>query len=172
MARSPPRFWDGVSSPLALHHRTCTLRERESLMAKNEWRLPLPTQLSQEVDRLFDELIHRPWGSVRTAAEEWSPQIDLYETATAFILEADLPGVHEHEVSVTIDDGDLLLQGQRTVTRSVSHGSFHYSERRSGNFFRRVRVPASVDQTNIRVEFISGVLRVTLPKLQRERRNA
>jgi HSP20 family protein len=80
-------------------------------MAKDEMRLPFPTQLSQEVDRLFDEIIHRPWGSVRTAAEEWSPQIDLYETDTAFILEADLPGVQEQEVAVTVENGDLVLRG-------------------------------------------------------------
>jgi HSP20 family protein len=140
-------------------------------MAKDEWKLPFPTQLSQEVDRLFDEMIHRPWRSVRTAAEEWSPQIDLYETTAAFILEADLPGVREHEMSVTIDNGDLVLQGQRTVTQRVSQGGFHYSERRSGSFLRRVRLPASVDRSNIGVEFTSGVLRVTLPKLQRERRD-
>ena len=141
-------------------------------MAKDEMRLPFPTQLSQEVDRLFDEIIHRPWGSVRTAAEEWSPQIDLYETDTAFILEADLPGVQEQQVSVTVENGDLVLRGQRSVTRSGSHGNLHYSERSSGSFHRRVRLPASVDHTNIRAEFTSGVIRVTLPKFQRERRGA
>src|SRR5262245_28250503 len=126
-------------------------------MAKDEWWLPFPTHLSQEVDRLFDELIHRPWGSVRTTADEWSPQIDLYETETAFILEADLPGVQEQQVSVTVDHGELVLQGKRAVARSVSQGSLHYSERRSGGFLRRVRLPASVDHNNIGVEFISGV---------------
>ncbi len=143
-------------------------------MAKDELRLAFPTLLSQEVDRLFDELIHRPWGAVRTAptAEEWSPQIDLYETSSAFILEADLPGVQEQEVSVTVDKGELLLQGRRTVTRSVSHESFHYSECCSGSFLRRVRLPALVDQTNIRAKFTSGVLRVTLPKLGQERGGA
>ena len=141
-------------------------------MAKDEWWLPVPTHLSQEVDRLFDELIHRPWGSARTAAEEWSPQIDLYETDTAFILEADLPGVQEQQVAVSVDNGELVLQGQRAVTRSVSRGSLHYRERHSGGFLRRVRLPASVDHTNIGVEFISGVLRVTLPKLRVERRGA
>jgi HSP20 family protein len=141
-------------------------------MAKDEWWLPLPTHLSQEVDRLFDELIHRPWGSVRTAAEAWSPQIDLYETETAFILEADLPGVQEQQVSVTVDNGELVLQGQRAVTRSVSQSSLHYSERHSGGFLRRVRLPASVDHTNIDAKFTSGVLRITLPKLRTERRGA
>ncbi len=46
--------------------------------------LSLPTRLSREVDRLFDELIYRPWGFGRAAkGDEWSPQLDLYETDDA-----------------------------------------------------------------------------------------
>ena len=134
-------------------------------MAKEELRLPFLTPLSQEVDRLFDEMIHRPWGSIRTGAEEWSPQLDLYETKIAFILEADLPGMQQEDVSVTVENGELVLKGQRSVKRTTSQGNFYYSERRSGSFLRRLRLPASVDQDNIRAEFSDGVLRVTLPKV-------
>ncbi len=130
---------------------------------------PLPFQhLSQEVDRLFDEMIHRPWGTSRAVAD-WNPQLDLYETASAFILEADLPGVRKQDVSVTIEDGDLVLQGRRAATRSRTDGSFHYHERHSGQFVRRLRLPTSVNPEQIRADFRNGVLRVTLPKLPRER---
>src|SRR5689334_7674393 len=121
-------------------------KERTLPMAKDKFWVPFPTRLSQEVDRLFDELIHRPWGSVRPTAEDWNPQVDLYETDTAFILEADLPGVREQEVSVVIENGEILLQGQRSVTRRVAQRSLHYSERHSGSFLRRIPLPASVDQ--------------------------
>jgi HSP20 family protein len=140
--------------------------EKESVMAKDETWLPLPVRLSQEVDRLFDELIHRPWGFSRATIETWNPQIDLYETEAAFILEADLPGVQEQDVSVEIDKGDLVLQGRRSFTRTATQGNFYHSERRSGNFVRRLRLPASVNQSQIRAEFGQGVLRVTLPKLR------
>src|SRR5215510_4116246 len=100
---------------------------RETAMAnKAESWLPLPfKQFSQEVDRLFDELIHRPWGA-RGPGEEWSPQLDLYETESAFILEADLPGVKKQDVSVAVEDGNLVLQGRRSAEGSRSEGSFHY----------------------------------------------
>jgi HSP20 family protein len=139
-------------------------------MAKRASWLPLPVQqLSDEVDRLFDELIYRRWGVGRptAAAEEWEPQLDLYETDTAFILEADLPGVKKQDVSVEVEDSDLILQGRRAVERIRTEGNFHYRERRSGQFLRRLRLPASVDRTQIRAEFRQGVLRVTLPKMQR-----
>jgi len=151
------------------HNSEMFAEKGQSIMARYETRLPLPVRLSQEVDRLFDELIHRPWGFSRTAVGTWNPQIDLYETEAAFILEADLPGVQEQDVSVEVDRGDLVLQGRRSFTRTTTQGNFYHSERRSGNFVRRLRLPASVDQSQIRAEFGQGVLRVTLLKLPRER---
>jgi len=141
-------------------------------MAKKESWLSLPVRLSQEVDRLFDELIYRPWGFNRTGEEEWNPQLDLYETDTAFILEADLPGVKEKDVSVEVENHELVLQGQRSFERMTTQDCFHCSERRSGQFGRRLRLPTSVDQAQLRVEFGNGVLRVTLPKIQPERKAA
>jgi HSP20 family protein len=141
-------------------------------MAKKESWLPLPfPQLSQEVDRLFEELIHRPWGSGHTKETAWTPQLDLYEDETAFILEADLPGVREKDVSVTVENGDLVLQGKRTFERGSSEESFYFHERRSGEFVRRLRLPTSVNHEQIRAEFRDGVLRVTLLKTPPERKS-
>ncbi|MBI4524143.1 MAG: Hsp20/alpha crystallin family protein [Deltaproteobacteria bacterium] len=70
-----------------------------------------PIPLSHEVERLFDEMIHRPWGSAREA-RGWNPSVDLYEAADAFVLEADLPGVKAENVKVEVQNGDLVLQGQ------------------------------------------------------------
>lgn len=139
-------------------------------MAKDDSVFPLPKQLVQEVDRLFDELIHRPWGFRRPAVAMWNPEIDLYETAAAFFVEVDLPGIREEDVEVSVDQGDLVLRGTRTVVRTATQGNFHYQERRSGEFSRRVRLPASVDQAHIHTEVKHGVLRVTLPKTPRERK--
>jgi HSP20 family protein len=143
---------------------------RGKTMAKKESSFSLPLRLSREVDRLFAELIYRPWGYGRPTEAEWNPQLDLYETDTALILEADLPGVTEKEVSVEIEDNDLVLHGQRAFARGTAQDCFHCHERRAGRFVRRLRLPASVDQTQIRVEFGDGVLRVTLPKTRGERK--
>lgn len=139
-------------------------------MAKKESRLSFPVQrLSQEVDRLFDELIHRPWGCDRTSGEGWSPQLDLYETDAAFILEVDLPGVKKQEVSVAVENGNLILQGRRSFGRSPAEEHFYCRERRAGHFARRLRLPVLVNQDQIHAEFHNGILRVTLPKLAEEK---
>jgi len=138
-------------------------------MAKKDTWLLFPLRLSQEVDRLFDELIYRPWGSARASkSEEWQPELDLYETTDAFILEVDLPGVKESDVSVVVDNGDLVLSGRRICERVTEQSSFHRHERHEGQFLRRFQLPASVTQDKIAVVFEEGVLRVTLPKLLSE----
>jgi HSP20 family protein len=140
-------------------------------MAKKDTWLSLPFQLSKEVDRLFDELIYRPWGSsLRAKTEEWNPELDLYETEDAFIVEVDLPGVKEKDVSVHIEGGDLILAGRRVCERVTEQSSFHRHERREGQFVRRLRLPTSVAQDKIGAVFQDGVVRVTLPKLPRERK--
>jgi HSP20 family molecular chaperone IbpA len=127
--------------------------------------ISFPIHLSREVERLFDEMIHRPWGFCRDI-RGWNPSVDLYETGDAFILEADLPGVKPEDVKVEAENGDLVLQGWRSIETSRSDGQFHTMERSSGNFLRRIKLPASIDKNAIEAEFHDGVLHVRLAKLK------
>ena len=132
---------------------------------RHPWQLPAPFhEATQEIDRLFDELIHQRWGAPRGQPQEWAPQLDLYETKTAFVLEADLPGVNKQDVVVAVENGALVLQGVRSVTQTRRGNNFFHQERRSGQFVRRLQLPRSVDPDRIRATFRNGVLRVTLPK--------
>jgi HSP20 family protein len=125
--------------------------------------ISFPMHLSHEVERLFDEMIHRPWGFCRDI-RGWNPSVDLYETEDAFILEADLPGVKADDVKVEIENSDLILQGWRSLEESQRHGQFHTMERSSGHFMRRMKLPESVNKEAIQATFHDGVLEVTIPK--------
>ena len=133
--------------------------------------ISFPMHLPREVERLFDEMIHRPWGFCREI-RGWNPSVDVYETADAFVLEADLPGVKPEDVKVEAENGDLVLQGWRTIEKSQSDGQFHTMERSSGNFVRRIKLPKSVDRNAIKAEFHDGVLRVTIAKVKEQKRGA
>ncbi len=123
--------------------------------------------LSEEVDRLFDEIIHRPWGFTGRPAE-WNPSIDLYETPEAFVVEVDLPGVKKEGVKVEVEGQDLILRGERSSERDQTSERFHYQERYSGRFMRRMTLPESVNKDKIEAKFKDGVLRVVLPKVKRK----
>lgn len=132
-------------------------------MAKNpNDSISFPMHLSREIERTFDEMI-RPWAFCRDI-RGWNPSVDLYETEEAFILEADLPGVKPEDARVEVQDGDLLLEGWRSLEKSQCHGQFHTMERSSGNFQRRMKLPQSVDENAIEAEFRDGVLQVVLRK--------
>lgn len=137
-------------------------------MAKRNDFISFPLRLSHEVERLFDEMIHRPWGFGREI-QGWNPSVDLIETSNAFLLEADLPGVRSEDVKIEVENNDLILQGSRTFEQSHSEGRFHTMERCAGAFIRRMKLPESVDKDAIQAEFKDGVLRVILPKVKRER---
>ena len=133
--------------------------------------ISFPMHLSREVERLFDEMIHRPWGFCREV-RGWNPSVDLRETKEAIILEADLPGVKSEDVKVEVQNGDLVLRGWRSLEKSHSDGQFHTMERSSGHFTRRMKLPESVDKDAIQAEFRDGVLRVILPKAKAKRGEA
>jgi HSP20 family protein len=114
---------------------------------------------------MFDEMIHRPWGFCRDI-RGWNPSVDLYETEEAFILEADLPGVKPEDAKVEIENGELVLEGWRSLEKSQSRGQFHTMERCSGSFQRRMKLPQSVDKEAIKADFHDGVLHVILPKVK------
>jgi len=132
---------------------------------KNDDLISFPMHLPREVERLFDEMIHRPWGFCRDI-RGWNPSIDVYETDDAFVLEADLPGVKAEDVKVESENGDLVLRGWRTIEKRQSNGQFHTMERSSGNFMRRIKLPESIKKEMIEAEFHDGVLRVILPKVK------
>jgi HSP20 family protein len=142
-----------------------------ALAKKHNDLVSFPIHLSSEVERLFDEMIHRPWGVWREV-RGWTPAVDLYDDGDCFLLEADLPGVKLEDVIVEVDDGDLVLRGSRKLEQTHVHGHFHTMERSSGHFIRRLKLPESVDASAIQTEFCEGVLRVIIPKLRHLRGEA
>jgi len=141
-------------------------------MAKKQSDLiSFPIHVSNEIERLFDEMIHRPWGFCREI-RGWNPSVDLFENTDVFVLEADLPGVKLDDVKVEIEDGDLVLRGWRVLEQSHSEGHFHALERSSGHFMRRMKLPEAVDKTAIKAEFNDGVLRVIIPKAEKRKGEA
>jgi HSP20 family protein len=136
------------------------------MVEKQNKLVSFPIHVSREVERLFDEMIHRPWGFCRDI-RGWNPSVDLYENGDFFLLEADLPGVKIEDVIVEAENSDLVLRGCRALEQTHTDGRYHAMERSSGHFTRRMKLPESVDATRIKAEFCDGVLRVFIPKAKK-----
>ena len=97
-------------------------------------------------------------------AADWSPTSDIIETKDEITIKAELPGVDRDDVSVTVENGDLVIQGERHSDEEVEEEAYYRMERFSGTFYRRFAMPEGVDEERISAEFKDGVLEVTVPK--------
>jgi HSP20 family protein len=121
--------------------------------------------LSRAFDQAFGSEL--AWSSTGNRPQFWLPVIDAYETERAFVVEADLPGVHPENVEISFEQNTLTIKGTRAPTlQAPEKGELRVftAERVSGDFARSVRLPEYVDGDKIEAHYNNGVLTVTVPK--------
>ncbi|GJE31018.1 Hsp20/alpha crystallin family protein [Methylobacterium oxalidis] len=120
--------------------------------------------LHREMNRLFDDVFSGLGGgmpSLATRGLGW-PSVELVETEQGLRVSAELPGLDEKDVELTIDDGVLTLRGEkRAETTDKERG---YSERSYGRFERVLALPFAIEEDKVEATFRNGVLSVTLPR--------
>ena len=122
----------------------------------------------QEVRRLFQELIHQPWGGQGSPETgNWQPRVDMCETPEEIIVEVELPGVQREDVRIEIEGDILHITGERRTTAERQERNYYRLERHYGRFARQLRLLSTVDRERIRAEFDAGILIITLPKHKR-----
>jgi HSP20 family protein len=94
----------------------------------------------------------------------WSPAVDIYETADALMVKAELPGFSREDVHVEIKQHALLLRGSRLHDREVDENHYHCSEREFGTFQRSFLLPTRIDAENVSVSCQDGLLTLRLSK--------
>ena len=94
----------------------------------------------------------------------WQPPVDLYETADAYVLTAEIPGVERDDIDIQTGDGRLTLSGARPE-RAVACEQFHRLERGHGSFQRTFQLPLPIDHDAVTADLKDGVLTVRIPKL-------
>jgi HSP20 family protein len=92
----------------------------------------------------------------------WTPAVDLCETAEAFILTAELPGLSREQIRIELHDGRLSIQGRRDAR--VPCEQYHQVERGHGEFARSFALPPTVAADRIAADLRDGVLTVVIPK--------
>ena len=122
--------------------------------------------LRSEMERLFD-VFSGTMAPSGTHEALWYPQVDLREHDQEFVLVADLPGLQQDDINISVENNILTLQGKRTVEHEGQNGQngyAHYRERAYGTFCRRFTLGAAVDADKITATYKAGVLEVHIPK--------
>ena len=126
--------------------------------------------LRNEIDRLFDDFFingDRGFGLLDrrlVGPKAFVPAIDMKETDTNLVIEVELPGLKSNEVDVQIEEGILVLRGERKQEKEEKTRQWHRSERFWGKFERRIALPDYADAEKVDATCKEGVLLVTIPK--------
>jgi HSP20 family protein len=97
----------------------------------------------------------------------WMPAVEVSETNEALVLTAELPGIEEKQIKISIENNVLSIDGEKEqeITDAPPTKAYYISERYYGAFQRSFALPRTVDVEHVKAVFEKGVLTITLPKL-------
>lgn len=121
-----------------------------------------------ELYREMDTVVQHLFGD-ENVPQGFAPRTNVAETETAFEISLELPGVNPEDVHVGIENGYLVVQGERKSETEQEGKKFHRVERRYGAFRRAVRVPEHTAEDRIEAHYRDGILTVVLPKGEKEK---
>lgn len=113
--------------------------------------------LRQAMDRLFDESLPRPF-------RHWLA-VDVYETTSALVIKAALPGMKPEEVDIALDGDTLTIKGELAADEESSTREYHRRELHVGSFERALRLPNRFEAGKTDAVFENGILTLTIPKV-------
>ncbi|CAN7264522.1 Hsp20/alpha crystallin family protein [Pararhizobium sp. LjRoot255] len=131
--------------------------------------LSLHRNLNRMVDEVFRGFDMPAFGQMMTRSGTW-PTVEVSENEKEIRVIAEVPGLEEKDIEVTLDDGVLAIRGERKSETEDKDRQF--SERYYGRFERRLALGHEVDEDKVDAKFDNGVLLVTLPKTAKAQASA
>ena len=96
-----------------------------------------------------------------------APKFDISEAIDAYNVKAELPGLEEKDIDLSVDRGVLVLKGEKKHERAGKGKNYFLSERSSYRYYQEIKMPWGVDIDKVKASFKKGVLEVTLPKIEK-----
>jgi HSP20 family protein len=133
----------------------------------------MPFKHRRDVPDVFNEMedmIRKMWygfpfhNLTEDVDASWTPRLDVSETDKSIEIVADLPGMEKKDINVTLENDLLTIKGERKEEKEEKGKHYHTIERRSGSFYRTLRLPTEVQSGKINASFKDGVLKIALPK--------
>jgi HSP20 family protein len=131
-------------------------------------------QMRREIDQMFNGMLGDwagPMNLLDRRLGSWMPQVDVNETAKEIRVTAELPGMEEKDLEVSLVEGALTIKGEKSEEHEEEKGDVHRSERQYGMFERTIPLPSEVDVEQVKASFKKGVLKITLPKTKEAQSN-
>ena len=121
--------------------------------------------LHQDINRLFENFFTEEWPMESGQGKMMlSPKFDVTENDKIIELSAELAGVEEKDLDVSVDGKVLTVKGEKKEEIKEDKKDYHLSERRYGSFKRSFTLPDGLDLDKVEASFKNGVLKISLPK--------
>jgi HSP20 family protein len=121
--------------------------------------------MQRDMDQFFDNFFGKEFGlSPWSSFGAFSPQVDVSETEKEFKVTAELPGLDENNVEVSLSRNMLTISGEKKQEKEDKRENYYHVERSYGSFKRSIPLSAEVEADKVEASFKNGVLSVTLPK--------
>jgi HSP20 family protein len=120
-----------------------------------------------EMNRMLDRMSSTPtrwWQNGEEARQltEWAPSIDVLTKDGNLVVRAELPGIKQEDVDITLHDRVLTISGERKAEQEEERGGYYVRERRYGSFSRSLTLPEGIDESKVHARYDDGVLEVTV----------
>lgn len=103
------------------------------------------------------------------AADGWTPVADVWESRDAYHIDLEIPSVPAEAVDVSVEEGMLIVSGERSRQERAEGERNHRLERRAGKFCRRFKLPKDADVQAISARVANGLLEVTISKAEEKK---
>jgi len=128
-----------------------------------------PFREMEELERRFEDIFSRPllpsiWRRLPMEERGWAPAIEIFEKEDKYVVKAELPGMKQEDIDISLVGDTLSIKGQREAESEVKEEDYYCCERSYGSFFRSIALPSNVDAKKIEASYEDGVLEVSLPK--------
>lgn len=124
------------------------------------------TSLQDRMNQLFSQSFTGFGGrpEQQLASSSFVPPVDVFEDEHQITLQAEMPGVEEKDLNISVENNMLTISGERKLENEEKKEKFHRIERHYGRFSRSFTLPATADPQNINADFENGVLKITIGK--------
>jgi len=126
--------------------------------------------LQRQMNTLFDDFFRgfdvMPRGFYTRGVGSFMPTVDVKETDKEFLIKAELPGVDEKDIEVTVTKDHVTIKGEKKEEKENKGESYYYMERSYGSFHRVIPLDEETESGKAQATFKNGVLNITVPKIQ------
>ncbi len=120
--------------------------------------------LRDKMNKLFEDAFVQRGEDKDMISSAWLPAVDIFESDNELVLTAEVPGIDEKDIEISLENNVLSIKGERKFDKETKEENYHRIERSYGTFYRSFTLPSHVDSEKINAVHENGILKIRMSK--------